>query len=73
MAHLTRCRQKRSLLTLPASLKQPRYIHSPLPSSSFPVACLLQLYEQIQSEADVGFALFNKVIPNAVNWYTGEA
>ena len=33
----------------------------------------LQLYEQIEAEANVGFALRNKIIPNAVQWFTGEA
>ena len=38
-----------------------------LPSS------LVQLFELIQMEAGVSFALRNTIIPNAVDWFTGEA
>jgi nucleosome assembly protein 1-like 1 len=31
------------------------------------------LYEQMQAEADVGYMLKDKVIPNAVAWFKGEA
>jgi hypothetical protein len=33
---------------------------------------LFQIYQQMQAEADVGFALKNKIVPNAVHWFTGE-
>jgi hypothetical protein len=35
-------------------------------------ACRVQIYQQMQAEADVGFALKNKIVPNAVHWFTGE-
>ena len=32
-----------------------------------------ELNEQIQMEMDVGFEIKNKIIPRAVEWFTGEA
>jgi nucleosome assembly protein 1-like 1 len=34
---------------------------------------IVQLYEQIEAETDVAMELRNKVVPNALNWYTGVA
>lgn len=34
---------------------------------------VMAIYQQMQAEADVGFALKNKIVPNAVHWFTGEA
>jgi hypothetical protein len=50
----------------------PAFLPYPVPPTH---ACrpYLQLYEQVQAEADVGFALRNKIVPDAVNWFTGEA
>lgn len=40
--------------------------------SRSPAPRTLQIYQQMQAEADVGFALKNKIVPNAVHWFTGE-
>ena len=45
----------------------PVFVSTPL------FACLpAQTYQQMQAEADVGFALKNKIVPNAAKWFTGE-